>query len=330
MRFTPLNICLYKLKICWLNVLWTGRDLNPRLPPCESKTCGSGDSLCSDGMHPAQSEAINWEAFEQWLKKELRPKTVYDRIYYSKKFYRCLLDRDLKPLLDLSKDQCAHCMNALSSLSKFLGVHDEFSVLIKKYGLKWSVRSDDLVIARFTKTVDPLDLFNWIKEVKTNCIDLCDFMDFMATTGMRYDEAVESYNLIVKLSRENKLKEYYDSDRDVLEHFRFKKIFLRRTKKAFISFVPKELIERIRDNKLLNRYTIQTRVKRKTKQLKFSTMREVHGTLSTRHLNEVEINFLHARVSSNVFMQNYFNPVWISDLKERTFKAVHAIIQRIS
>lgn len=97
------------------------------------------------------------------MKKKLRPKTVYDRMSYAKKFYRCLLDKDLKPLLDLSKDQCSHCMNALSSLSKFLGMHDEFTMLIKKYGLKWNVRSDDLINARFTKRVDPLDVLDWIR-----------------------------------------------------------------------------------------------------------------------------------------------------------------------
>jgi hypothetical protein len=40
-------------------------------------------------------------------------------------------------------------------------------------------------------------------------------------------------------------------------------------------------------------------------------------------------NFLHGRVSSSVFMRNYFNPVWISDLKERTFKAVAGIVEGI-
>jgi intergrase/recombinase len=134
----------------------------------------------------------------------------------------------------------------------------------------------------------------------------------------------------VKLSREDKLKEYYDGDREVLEHFRFKETFLRRTKKAFISFVPKELVQRIASNKLLNPYTIQTKVKRKTGQLRFGDIREIHGTLLTRFLNEVEINFLHGRVSSSVFMRNYFNPAWISDLKERTFKAVSSLVQRIA
>jgi hypothetical protein len=44
----------------------------------------------------------------------------------------------------------------------------------------------------------------------------------------------------------------------------------------------------------------------------------------------VEINFLHGRVSSSVFMTNYFNPTWIPDLKQRSLKAVAAIMQRIS
>jgi intergrase/recombinase len=308
--------------------IWTGRDLNPRPPDCEAKTYGSGDSLCSDGVHCGESEAVDWDAFKVWLNKTYRPKTVYDILFYVKQYYHCLLDKDFKPLLDLSKDKRVHCMAALSALSKFLGIHEQFAALVKNYGLKWSIRSDDLLIARFTKTSDPNDVFDWIKQVKASCIDLKDFIDFMATTGMRYEEAVESYNLIIKLSREGKLNEYYKEDREILEHFRFKEIFLRRTKKAFMSFVPKELVERIRDNKPLNPYTIQTKVKRKTNQLRFGDIRELHGTLLTRNLSEVEINFLHGRVSSSVFMTNYFNPTWLSDLKQRTFKSVRAIMQR--
>jgi hypothetical protein len=56
----------------------------------------------------------------------------------------------------------------------------------------------------------------------------------------------------------------------------------------------------------------------------------VHGTLLTRYLNEVEINFPHGRVTSSVFMRNYYNPSMIGDLKDRTFKAVRGIMQRIS
>jgi len=219
-------------------------------------------------------------------------------------------------------------MAALSALSKFLGIHEQFSALVKNYGLKWSVRSDDLIIARFSKSVDPNAVFDWIKQVKQSCIALRDFMNFMAITGLRFDEAVQSYNLIIKLAKEGKLSEYYDSEREILEHYKFKEIFLRRTKKAFISFIPKELVKAISDNKLLNAAAIQTMIKRKIRKSRFGDVRELHGTLLTRNLSEVEINFLHGRVSSSVFMTNYFNPTWLSDLKQRTFKSVRAIMQR--
>jgi len=42
-------------------------------------------------------------------------------------------------------------------------------------------------------------------------------------------------------------------------------------------------------------------------------------------LSESEINFLHGRIGASVFMQNYFNPAWISDLKERVFNGIKKI-----
>jgi hypothetical protein len=64
--------------------------------------------------------------------------------------------------------------------------------------------------------------------------------------------------------------------------------------------------------------------------MKFSDIRELHGTLLTRYLNEAEINFIHGRISSSVFMRNYFNPIWITDLKERAMKGIEEIKSRLS
>jgi hypothetical protein len=315
---------------------WAGPDLNRRSSPREGSSQGAafgGDiQSCQDGVHCGESKSdnIDWVSFKTWVAKEYRPKTAHDRFSYAKQYSSCLLEKDLKPLLELSQDKRSHVMKALSSLSKFLGIYDQFMALIKNYGLKWSVRSDDLIIARFTKSVDPDEIFNWIKQVKASCPTFRDFMDLIATTGLRYEEAIESYNLIIKLSKENKLKQYYDNEREILEHFRFKDIFLRKTKKVFISFVPTELIQRISQAKPLSVGYVQNKVKRKIGKLRFGDIRELHGTLLTKHLSEVEINFLHGRVSSSVFMRNYFNPAWIKDLKERTFKAVANIMEAIS
>ena len=110
-----------------------------------------------------------------------------------------------------------------------------------------------------------------------------------------------------------------------MEHFRFKEVFIRRTKKAFVSFIPKELVLKVSKNRPLNLYSVQSKVRRRCKRLAFGDIREVHATLSTKHLRESEIDFLHGRVSTSVFMRNYFNPALISDLKERMFKTIEEL-----
>ena len=217
-------------------------------------------------------------------------------------------------------------MNALSCLSKFLGIYERWSSLIKNYGLKWRIRDDNLIISRFTKTNNPDELFAWIRKVNATCTDLRDFMDLMVTTGLRFEEAIESYNLIIKLSKKNKVDTYYNREKELLEHYRFKELFLRRTKKAFVSIVPDELVKRIIDNgKPFEKHYIKSKVKRKAQRERFSDIREIHGTLLAKSLGSAEIDFLHGRVSTSVFMRNYFNPAWITDLKERALKGVAEI-----
>jgi hypothetical protein len=116
--------------VCAVNSL---RRLSRLASPYQAKTYGSGDSLCDDGIHWGKSEdkRVDWEAFRNWLVKEYKPKTAYDRILYSQQYAHCLLDKDFKPLLQLSQDKRAHVVNALSALSKFLGIHEQFSALVK-------------------------------------------------------------------------------------------------------------------------------------------------------------------------------------------------------
>ena len=45
---------------------------------------------------------------------------------------------------------------------------------------------------------------------------------------------------------------------------------------------------------------------------------------------ESEINFLHGRIGASVFMQNYFNIAWITDLKKRLFTDIKQILKEIS
>jgi len=293
--------------------------LNPRTPTGQPPQ-GFFEEISVKGLQ------INWDSFKNWLFKEYALVTARDRLNYAKKYAGCLLSGDLSKLKLLTDCQRDHALKALAALSKFLGVYGWFKTLIKNYGLKWGGKnSDQLIIERLTKVVSPDEVFNWIRQVKRAAPELSDFMDLMAVTGLRYVEAVESHNLIVKLTREGRLNEYFNREKQALEHFRFKEIFIRNSKKAFVSFVPESLVNRIGRAELVDWSNVKKKVAWRVKRLRFADIREAHATLFTKYLNRVEIDFLHGRVSSSIFMRHYFNPALITDLKQRAFKAIKEI-----
>ena len=272
-------------------------------------------------MVRTENKAIRWREFEIWLLNQYKPTVARERRNYAKKYADLLLQADLSPLQSLNVDKRLHVLKALSALSKFLGNHEDFRLLVKNHGFKWSVSSDDLIIRRLTKSRDTQRVFNWIKEVKETSPELSPFMDFITMSGLRLVEALESYNLIIRLADSGRLAQYYDQERETLEHFKFKEIFLRKTKKAFISFVPRTMITRIAESKpLTHSYVIS--IRKKGLKRMFGDIREAYATLLTKHLSPAEIDFLQGRVSGTVFMRNYFNPALIRDLKERVFKGL--------
>jgi len=291
--------------------------------PCEIAASGrpNGNGLIS-------AESIDWERFKAWAYKEYRPFTARDRFFHAKKYARCLEGADLSELAMLNDCKRVHALKALTSLSKFLGVCEDWRRLVRGYGLKCTDRnSDDLIIGRLTKAVSPDDVFEWVREVKLKAPELSDFMDLLAATGLRLNEAVDCHNLIIDLSGQGRLGDYYKADRRVLEHFRFKETFLRNSKKVFISFVPAELVERISRGVKLEYGRVQKLATNRVGRQRFADVRELHATLMTEYLRESEIDFLHGRVSSSVFMRNYFNPLWIGDLEGRAVKGAEKIME---
>jgi hypothetical protein len=287
--------------------------------------------VISEVLPSFDEKTINWEDFKNWLLRDHREHTVVSMVSYAKKYAYCLLSRDLSDVRDLRDSLRPNVVKALSSLAKFLGVYEEYKRLVKDYGLTWKGRSvDDLVIDRLIKVKDPDEVFEWVREVKQRRPDISVFMDYIAVTGLRLDEAVQSYNLMIQLKKEGKLSAYYNEANETLEHFRFKDIFIRKSKKAFISFVPKDLIAKIvLQCPLSSKHSVQQLVKKRGLKIRFADVREAHASFLTKYLNPAEIDFLHGRVSTNIFMANYFNPKLIADLKERIFKAIADIQAKI-
>jgi len=99
---------------------------------------------------------------------------------------------------------------------------------------------------------------------------------------IQFSETLYAYNLIVELDQKGKLNEYYNAEQETLEHFRYREPFLRCTKKAFISIVSKEMVERVaQTNKTLTRDMINKKLKRRRSQSKIfrypRTLGKLHG-----------------------------------------------------
>jgi intergrase/recombinase len=305
-----------------------GGDLNPRPPECKEKPTVSSLPFEKE----AQFEAIDWEKFENWLKQTHTPRFSRDIVIYAKRYLSYLQRGDLSEIGLMSHGKRRMIMTAFSNLCKFLGKYEDWKRLVHAFQLKWSDRSkDEIIIERLTKVKDVDDVFNWIRQVKAVRPDFSDLLDLMALTGMRLLEAVNSYNLIIKLHREGRLNEYYNEETEALEHYKFIDLFLRKSKKAFVSFVPKSLVLKIAENgKPLNKHGVCTSIQRYGLPLRFGDIREVHNTIMSKHLSESEVNFLAGRIGSSVFMSNYFNIKWITDLKERMSKGIMEIQSKLS
>ena len=277
----------------------------------------------------AGAKDIDYEAFYQWLIKSRSERVSRDYVNYAKRFKHCLFKRDLSDLMKVTDGVRRMGMFSLSALSKYLGLYDEWKNLVKRYDLKWAGKSkSDIMIERLTKIEDAGEVYAWILEVCKVRPELTEFMDLMAVTGLRLIEGIHAYNLIIELSRDGKLEEYYNGE--ALEHYKFKETFIRRNKKVFISFVPGSLVKRITENEILkSRDSVQKKIAKKGLPSRFGDIREAHATFMINFLKQPEIDFLHGRVSASVFMSNYFNPALIADLKTRTFHGINAIEKKI-
>jgi hypothetical protein len=61
---------------------------------------------------------------------------------------------------------------------------------------------------------------------------LRELLDLMIVTGLLLIEAIECYRLIIQLSQQGTLSSYYNSEHQIFEHFRFKSVFIRNSKKS--------------------------------------------------------------------------------------------------
>ena len=106
------------------------------------------------------------------------------------------------------------------------------------------------------------------------------------------------------------LNNYWNTDKGILEHYKFPNEFIRRTKKVFISVVDKSLIELAKNCPVNVSYNaLKLMLKRKGLDMKMYYCRKVFATYLRNEGVESEIiDLLQGRISSSVFVRHYYRP----------------------
>ena len=196
-----------------------------------------------------------------------------------------------------------HIMASFANLTKFLGIYEEYKNRLKSYDIKWTNPDTAFngFLAIFSKNHDTIP--QYIKDIQSILTPSERvFFKFLSITGLRKNEAIVSFNMIIKLHTEGKLGEYYNEKLSVLEHFKYK-VFLRRTKNAYISFVSKELINQICASQSVSYNAFHCRFMRRKLKLRLKELRSYNNTFLRNHgiISEL-VDVLAGRVPKTVFL----------------------------
>jgi len=260
--------------------------------------------------------------FEEWLLKKHTRRYAKDLIRYAREYnYALQYPQRLSEVTVLPKDVRRHVMSGLANLSKFLGVYDCWKTISKNAGLKWEGRSSiDAVLSILNSRTDETQ--DWLKgaleilprEERTVLV-------FDALTGLRPKEAFTSCRLISELG-DRLEREYLNTDLQMLEHFRYKDLFLRRCKNAYISFVTPELLDLVKNVRPTLTYeSFVSKMKRRNFSVRINSLRKLHATMLRENLPQELVDLVQGRVSQTVFLRFYYRPI-LEKVRENIFKSI--------
>jgi hypothetical protein len=247
-----------------------------------------------------------WTEFEEYLLKNHNKQTAKHRIFYSKKYFHVLTSQaNAQELLLLSDQKRMHVMKALATLSKYLGCYDKWKDIKERYQLKWSNGNNFEIFSMFTNGEQNCNsMIEWLK----NCCSklsphYSNILLFNTLTGLRPDEACKAIQIIKKEDN------YVRKDLMILEHYKYPEIFIRRTKKAYISILTDSILELAKQASNCGYNALRLAVKRKKLDMNMAYCRKIFAThLRTHGIEQEIIDLLQGRAPKSVFARHYFKP----------------------
>lgn len=253
------------------------------------------------------------------------PHTIRNKIQHAKRFGHVLNTLDARELLSLSKETRSHAMKGLSGLAKYHGMYDIWLELIKKFQLKWEQRDSLNTFKRIFDNNEGTytNMLTWVR----NCIhrlptEYGNIILFTTLTGLRPDESIKALRLL-----KGESTDYIDCERMMLLHYRFPDMFLRVSKKAFVSIINKDILEIGYATPMNIKYgLVRKRLKRLSISMHLYYCRKVFATyLRNKGIEPEIIDLLQGRISDSVFVNHYYRP----DINEIITKRIRPVLDEL-
>jgi hypothetical protein len=260
------------------------------------------------------SSSWNINDFRSWLVAQGKTKaTVKETINYAKRFASVLDTGDASIILNTIKPNVQHhALTALANLAKYTGRYDQFTQIRHKYNLKWS-RGDPIKhFERFFNEGLTLDvMLQRIRQmIRLTPPPIPQIIKFACLVGLRASETLECVKLI---NDKESFAKYYNPNRQALEHFRYKKQFIRQTKKAYISFLTPEMLSIVQNldnnNNVPTKNAITHACQRRHIPMDMYLTRKIYASWLRKEGIQPEIvDLLQGRVSQSVLTRHYLVP----------------------
>jgi len=288
----------------------------------------SGRGLVWLGHRPSKYNLnIDWSKYKEYCYRKYASSWANPLFHYSRKYYHLL--GDIKQIETFPPSTRTNILKSLVCLAKYLGIYLEFKNKLKEHGIKWKTNNNGLSVFLKLFNNNNSDVLEWYKSATSKLSDNeALYLKFVLLSGLRVREAQNSFNLIIKLANENRLKEYYNEKLTTLEHFRYKE-FLRNTKNTYITIIPKELVLEIANSKPVYYSSINKHLRMNKLNLRIKELRSYYTSYMARHgLIQEEVDLLQGRVPKSIFVRHYLT-IDFKQLAKRTLKALKQLEQAL-
>ena len=274
-----------------------------------------------------QDETL-WKNYKEYLNLKVSKITASNLFRYAKKYYYVLSTNNASDLSLLTKDKRIHVMKALSSLSKFLGIHQKWKKLIENFDWKWTNNETaNNIFFRICDNNSNDDINNmilWLKEAIAQLPKKYSNILLYATmTGLRPSECWNSIRLI-----QSDREVYVNNERSILCHYKYSETFLRQTKKAYITLISEPILGLAEDSDIRLPYPQLCKIlKSKNMSMNMYYCRKIFATFLRNMGIEPEIvDLLQGRIPKSIFLRHYYRP----DINEIITKRIRPVLDQLT